>query len=181
MATRVLRTAADYLAWVKEKADYEKTTALPWPFMPVCEGGSEAADLLWKEMQEQRLPGQVPYNSVRATHLALRKETIQSPGGEPQASGKPATIPAEAIGQGVAPRDAKFLEWYEAVGTETYHKPVKCWRKWEAMSMEQRAAICPDAPGKIAKATVAKAILRALWKRDGKKGAKPKRKARVKR
>ena len=72
------------------------------------------------------------------------------------------------IGQGAAPRNIWFLEQYEAAGTDTYHKPAKIFDKWDRMTSEGRACICPDCPGKIAKSSVASAIKRARKQRDGK-------------
>lgn len=88
-------------------------------------------------------------------------------------------IPA-GKGEGVAPRNRMFLEWYEALGTDTYHKPAKIHAKWQGMTQEQRAAICPDSPNKITKAAVEKGIQRARQERDRNKPAKPKRKSRKK-
>ena len=68
-------------------------------------------------------------------------------------------------GKSVAPRNAKFLEWYEARGTDTFHKPAVIHRKWNGMKQEQRAAICPESPNKITKATVVKGIKRARDRR----------------
>jgi hypothetical protein len=79
---------------------------------------------------------------------------------------KPAAV-AVAGSKPVAARNAWFLSQYEAKGTDTYHKPVKVWVKWDAMSQQQRATISPESPNKIAKATVANAIKRARAERDG--------------
>jgi hypothetical protein len=70
---------------------------------------------------------------------------------------KPAAVPP-AASKGVAPRNAWFLSQYEGRGTDTYHKPAKIHAKWQAMKTTERAAICPDSPNQIAKATIAKII-----------------------
>jgi hypothetical protein len=69
------------------------------------------------------------------------------------------------IGKGVAPRNAKFLEWYEATGTDTYHKYTKIYAKWDNMTATDRAAICPDSPNKIAQGTVKSCVTRARMAR----------------
>ena len=68
---------------------------------------------------------------------------------------------------GVAPRNAKFLEWYEACGTDTYHKPAKIQSKWWALTDKQRAAICPDSPAKVTRQVVVTGIKRARTLRGG--------------
>jgi hypothetical protein len=100
-------------------------------------------------------------------------------GAAPQQPGGDATndvLSAKAIGKGIAPRDAKFLEWYEAIGTDTYHKPAKIHAKWESMTATERAVICPDSPNKIAKGTVDSNIKRARMERDSKTPTKKQRK-----
>lgn len=77
---------------------------------------------------------------------------------------------------GAAPRNTKFLEWYEAEGTETYHKPAMIYQKWKNMTVEKRAEICPGYTNYIAKATVEQSIKRARIKRDGKPTEKPNKK-----
>jgi len=86
----------------------------------------------------------------------------------------PASDP-DKIGCGAAPRDAWFLQRYEADGTDTYHKPAKIHAKWKAMKTTERAEICPASPNTITKGAVEKAIKRALVKRDGPKAAKPRK------
>ncbi|MFH1919784.1 MAG: hypothetical protein ABIP48_07875 [Planctomycetota bacterium] len=76
--------------------------------------------------------------------------------------------------KGVGPRNAKFLEWYEAINSDTYHKPAKIRDRWNGMKPEERAAICLRAQGRVTVDTVVTGIKRA---RGGKKPAKPKRKA----
>ena len=104
-----------------------------------------------------------------------------SPGGEkPAAPDK--EVPtggeqtADTLGKGHAPRDAWFVKQYEANGTDTYHKPAKIHAKWNSMTAQERAEICSDSRNKITKAAVAKAINRALLKRDGPKSAESKQK-----
>ncbi len=82
-------------------------------------------------------------------------------------------------GKGVAPRNDWLLRQYEDKGTDTYHKPAKVFAKWDIMTNEDRAGICPDSPNKVSKATVAKSIKRAQAARDG-KPAKRKRAPRKK-
>jgi hypothetical protein len=105
---------------------------------------------------------------LNAPYTTTPAEELKSPPGgsyaEPEQS------------RGVAPRDRKFVEWYNAPGTDTYHKPAKIHAKWEGMTATQRAAICPESPNKITKFAVTMAIKRAV----GKKPAKPKRAARKK-
>ena len=88
---------------------------------------------------------------------------------------KPNTAPSEpqtikelpTAGTGVAPRNAWFLQQYEAHGTDTYHKPAKIQGKWWHMTDEERAAICPDCPGKATRPTVTQGIKLARKQRDG--------------
>ncbi len=63
---------------------------------------------------------------------------------------------------GVISRNRKFVQWYEAKGTNTYHQPKQIWKKWDTMKMEERAAICPTRPNKISPAAVAQAIKRTI-------------------
>jgi hypothetical protein len=63
--------------------------------------------------------------------------------------------------KGVAVRRDKFLEWYNAEGTDTYHKPAKICNTWNGLTQKERAAICPESPNKVAKSTVATDIKRA--------------------
>jgi hypothetical protein len=91
-----------------------------------------------------------------------------------------AAIPQDLIGKGKAPRDAKFLEWYDAAGTDTYHKPAKIHLKWDRMTTTQRATICPDRPNKIAQSTIASFIRDALKERAGKTPAKSRQRPRTK-
>jgi hypothetical protein len=67
--------------------------------------------------------------------------------------------------EGVASRDRWFVEQYEAIGTDTYHKPAKIWQKWCSMKSSERAGICPAAPNTVTKSAVEKAIKRALASR----------------
>jgi hypothetical protein len=78
--------------------------------------------------------------------------------------------------KGVASRNLWFLQQYEAIGTETYHKPAKIYAKWDGMKVGERAIICPDSPNKITKAAVDSAIKRTRKSRDEKQPAKSKRK-----
>lgn len=65
------------------------------------------------------------------------------------------------IGCGAEPRDEWFLAQYEAEDTATYHRPAIILKKWSAMPMAERKAICPDAPGSaITTGAVRKAIQR---------------------
>ncbi len=63
--------------------------------------------------------------------------------------------------KGVAPRNAKFLEWHEAEGSDTYHKPKRIQETWWAMTDEQRTAICPDNPARVSRVAVSRGISRA--------------------
>jgi hypothetical protein len=92
--------------------------------------------------------------------------------------GDHAETPAD--GKGVAPRNDWFLAQYETKGTDTYHKPAKIHTKWAAMKATERAEICPDNPNKVTKDAVAKAINRALVKRNDLKSAKAGRKPKKK-
>jgi len=83
------------------------------------------------------------------------------------AAARPALSSPQVIRKGVALRNAKFLEWYEARGTDTYHSPKRIQEKWFAMTAEERAAICPDSPGKVSYAAVEQGIKRARKSRDG--------------
>ena len=66
---------------------------------------------------------------------------------------------------GVAPRNDKFLEWYEAVDTETYHKPAKIRRKWNDMPLKDRQAVCPDHPEIVTQATAVGGVKEARKRR----------------
>ena len=123
---------------------------------------------------------------IEAEEIRNSLTTRHANGGKlPKVKPKASTSTASAVntnpqGKGVVPRDAKFLEWYEARGTDTFHKPAKIHAKWEAMTATQRAEICPDSPNRIAKGTVESGIKRARMKRDGNKSTKSKLKTRKK-
>ena len=76
-------------------------------------------------------------------------------------------IPVESKLKGVAPRNAKFLEWYEASGSDTFHKPKRIQEKWWGMTATARTEICPDNPGKVTGDTVVKGIKLARKQRGG--------------
>ena len=67
---------------------------------------------------------------------------------------------ASALAKGVAPRRAKFLEWYKAEG-DTYHSHAAIRDKWNNMSKEQQVAICPGGTGKVTRDGVIQDIKRA--------------------
>ena len=75
---------------------------------------------------------------------------------------------AAAAGKGVAPRNLWFLQQWEAQRTDTYHRPKKVYDKWQEMKAEERAAICPGAPGKVSHDAVVQGIKRAREAHDGK-------------
>jgi len=56
-------------------------------------------------------------------------------------------VKAPGDGSGKRPayhRDRKWLEWYEASGSETYRSYAKIRDKWNSLSPEQREEISPD-------------------------------------
>lgn len=65
-----------------------------------------------------------------------------------------------------APRNAKFIEGYEAEGTPTYHSPAGIARWWRGLSRDERAEICPARPGLISPAGVKQAIKRTRKSQD---------------
>ncbi len=73
-----------------------------------------------------------------------------------------------AAGRGVAPRNEWFLQQWEARGTDTYHRPKKVYDKWQEMKHEERAAICPEASGKVSHDAVVQGIKRARNAHGGK-------------
>ena len=70
--------------------------------------------------------------------------------------------------KGVAPRNCKFLEWYEADGEDTHHSPTKICDKWNGMKREERAKICEASVGNVTRDVVEKGIQRARKSRDKK-------------
>jgi hypothetical protein len=79
-------------------------------------------------------------------------------------------------GKGVAPRNAWFKRQYQTHGTDTFHKPAKIAATWHEKAVSERAEICPDAPGRVTKAAVDKAIRRLL--ESNSKAEKPPTRAR---
>ncbi len=65
-----------------------------------------------------------------------------------------------------APRNARFIECYEAEGTPTYHSPAGIARWWRDLSRDERAEICPARPGLISAAGVKQAIKRTRKSQD---------------
>jgi hypothetical protein len=116
----------------------------------------------------------LPGAGARATAVGEARRAADSPTSEP-AAGQPI---ATTAGAGVAPRNAWFMQQYEARGTDTYRKPAKIHAKWDAMGASERAAICPDAPNKVTVHAVVRAIRRAIKKRDAKPPKKHPRAAR---
>jgi hypothetical protein len=86
--------------------------------------------------------------------------------------------PLGSPSEGVAPRNKWIIDQYDAKGTDTYRKPTKVHAKWDGMRATERAAICPEAPGKIAKNTVTTII---KLERNRRRGVAPKKKAKRKR
>jgi len=78
----------------------------------------------------------------------------QSDGNEPAAEEPPKATE-------VAPRDDWFLRQYEARGTDTYHKPEAIGEKWNSLTKEERAKICPACSNTVTITTVVKSIQRA--------------------
>ena len=74
----------------------------------------------------------------------------------------------DSVEHGVAPRNLWFLQQHGARGTDTYHSPKRIHAKWDGMKERERAAICPDAPGKVSVAAVRQGIKRARMAGDGK-------------
>jgi hypothetical protein len=113
--------------------------------------------LRWVQRQIRRVRGEI----------ARLTASIPAKSGEPPASH---VSPDGIKGKGVAPRNAKFLEWYDAIDTDTYHRPAKIRNKWRSMKPEEREAICPDKPGIVSVAAVRKGIERARKAGDKGKG-----------
>jgi hypothetical protein len=109
----------------------------------------------------------------RSKIVELLRAAVDGPP-HPAVETPPATPPAVSVtttpapttaavvkGEGVAPRNRWFLAQYNARGTDTYHRPKRIQEKWWAMKDEERAAICPDAPGKVSLPAVVQGIKRA--------------------
>ena len=66
---------------------------------------------------------------------------------------------------GLAPRDAKFLEWWETEGSPTYHSPARIRDRWQALTTEERKAICPKRYAKISAGAIRQALYRVRRRR----------------
>ena len=64
-------------------------------------------------------------------------------------------------GKGVAPRNRWFKQQYEASGTETYRSHAAIRDKWNRMTKEQRAEICPANTNIVTREGVITGIKRA--------------------
>ena len=104
-------------------------------------------------------------------YLSLQGYAVDATPAPPQ----PGECDAELVGRGVAPRDDWFLKQYEASGTDTYHKPKRIQEKWWDMTEAERAAICPDSPGKVTLDTVKTGNKRAQKRRGSKPTQRTKR------
>jgi hypothetical protein len=116
----------------------------------------EALDQITRAMELQ-----VRWRKLAAELSAHKQAAVAEP---------PRTLPA---GKGVAPRDAWFLQQWEARGTDTYHKPAKVHAKWNAMKLPEREAICPDRPERVSRDVVSKGITRARRERDDRPNKPP--------
>ena len=103
-------------------ADFFREVNVPENAIPVllekCGPGTAWDD--WKEIANEWL-------AANGGPLIIDDSALAENASEPE--------PAEQ--RGVAARDAKFWEWYEAHGTETWHKPKAIWSKWNGMKQEE--------------------------------------------
>ena len=77
----------------------------------------------------------------------------------PLASPQQSAPQQESESTGVAPRNDQFLEWYEAKGADTFHSHATIRDKWNALTLQERATICPDRPETIAKGTKGRQVV----------------------
>ena len=167
------------------RADKEWTELTGLPPLDACN-----PDTWWKAaiaagMQGQPVPnvrtlsvralGEIILNWAMARMAAADLPVLLAGQDGESVAGQGESADNAQAGSGVALRDAWFLQQWEALGTDTYHKPVVIYRKWGYMNQKERAEICPTAPNKIAYEAVVQAIKRARKKRDPQKITKPKR------
>ena len=127
--------------------------------------GTIARELRRLAEREPRFCGlAVEVDNVRFFFMQCYRQALAPPEQRPVHAPKP-TAPTTSA-KGVAPRNAWFLQQYEAHGSDTFHKPAKIQDKWWTMTDEQRADICPASPGKVTKAAVVIGIKRARKLRD---------------
>ena len=112
-------------------------------------GGSASIRKLWPALKADLQ--RIAMKGVKATRPAEMAES---------------TLDAPAALKGMAPRNAKFLEWYGTCGSDTYHSHAKIRDKWNGLSLQEREKICPGGPqmikrGEQGRQTVIKATGRA--------------------
>ncbi len=56
--------------------------------------------------------------------------------------------------KGVGPRRQLFLEWYQDQSKPTHHSHAEIRKKWNALSAEERARICPASPQEVTRDVV---------------------------
>jgi hypothetical protein len=108
---------------------------------------------------------QMGYATLTRLSIKVGPDTPQTISPNESVSDRKAPAGGDDAGGGVAPRNAKFLEWYESKGSDTYHSHAKIRDKWNGMTKDERAAICPAAPVSVNREVVIQGVKRAAQAR----------------